>query len=184
MLILLFRSPAKQNTFGGKAMHKTHKVVGSGLLVAIGVLLGSNFYIPIGVAKAFPIQHVINVIAAVIFGPAYAVMCAFAISLLRNLMGTGSLLAFPGSMIGAFLAGIFYLKTRRHLAACLGEVIGTGLIGSLAAYPIAKWFLGMDHGALYFVIPFATSSLVGALLGAVLLKTLLHRLPVQPSKHT
>ncbi|MBS7525913.1 energy coupling factor transporter S component ThiW [Fusibacter paucivorans] len=164
-------------------MNNTQKVVGSGLLVAIGVLLGSNFYIPIGVAKAFPIQHLINVIAAVIFGPAYAVMCAFGISLLRNMMGTGSLLAFPGSMIGAFLAGIFYLKTRHHLAACLGEVIGTGIIGSIVAYPMAKWFLGMDNGAFYFVIPFALSSVVGALLGLLMLKTLLRRLPVRPSKH-
>jgi energy coupling factor transporter S component ThiW len=164
-------------------MNNTQKVVGSGLLVAIGVLLGSNFYIPIGVAKAFPIQHLINVIAAVVFGPAYAVMSAFAISLLRNLMGTGSLLAFPGSMIGAFLAGILYQKTQHHLAACLGEIIGTGILGSLMAYPIAKWFLGMDKGAFYFVIPFAMSSVVGAVLGFVLLKTLLSRLPVRPSNH-
>ena len=160
-------------------MKSTQKIVGAGLLVALGVLLGANFYIPVGVAKAFPIQHLINVIAAVLFGPVYAVMTAFCISLLRNLMGTGSILAFPGSMIGALLASLFFMKSKKHLLACLGEVIGTGILGSLVAYPMAKVLLGLDKGAFYFVIPFALSSFLGAILGYILLKTLLHRLPHQ-----
>jgi len=164
-------------------MKSTQKIVGAGLLVALGVLLGANFYIPVGVAKAFPIQHLINVVAAALFGPVYAVMTAFCISLLRNLMGTGSILAFPGSMIGALLAGLFFMKTKKYMMACLGEVIGTGIIGSMVAFPMAKLLLGLDKGAFYFVIPFALSSLVGAILGYILLKTLLHRLPHQGPSH-
>jgi len=98
-------------------------------------------------------------------------------------MGTGSLLAFPGSMIGALLAGLFFMKSKRYLLACLGEVIGTGIIGSIVAYPMAKILLGLDKGAFYFVIPFALSSIVGAVLGYVLLKTLFHRLPHQDKAH-
>jgi energy coupling factor transporter S component ThiW len=71
-------------------------------------MTGHLIYIPVGVAKAFPIQHLINILSAVLLGPAYALWNAFAISLLRNLLGTGSLLAFPGSMIGALLAGLLY----------------------------------------------------------------------------
>ena len=41
-------------------------------------------------------------------GPGYAVGIAFGSSLLRNLLGWGTLLAFPGSMFGALLAGLFY----------------------------------------------------------------------------
>lgn len=158
-------------------MSKTQKLVGSSLLVAIGVLLGANFYIPFGVAKAFPMQHLINVLSAVLFGPVYALMTAFVISLIRNLMGTGSLLAFPGSMIGAFLAAMLYQKYHHYLVACLGEFIGTGIIGSLLSYPIAKAFMGIDKGAFFFVIPFAISSFAGALLGLIILKAIYHRIP-------
>ena len=158
-------------------MNKTQKVVGSGLLVAIGVLLGANFYIPFGVAKAFPLQHLINVMAGVLFGPVYGVMCAFLISLFRNLMGTGSLLAFPGSMIGAFLSAMLYKHYKNYIFACIGEFIGTGIIGSLLAYPTAKYLMGMDKGAFFFVVPFAISSATGAILGFILLKAILHRMP-------
>ena len=40
-------------------------------------------------------------------GPGYAVGIAFGSSLLRNLLGWGTLLAFPGSMFGDLLAGLF-----------------------------------------------------------------------------
>ena len=65
----------------------------------------------------------------------------FGISLLRNLMGMGTLLAFPGSIIGAFLAGMLYKNTNKISLAFIGEVIGTGLIGALISYPIATIFM-------------------------------------------
>jgi energy coupling factor transporter S component ThiW len=89
----------------------TKKLTLSALLIAIGTLTAHILYIPVGVAKCFPIQHAINILSAVILGPWYAVANAFLTSLVRNILGTGSLLAFPGSMIGALLAGILYKKT-------------------------------------------------------------------------
>ena len=77
---------------------KIQKMVFASLLVAIGTMVGHVIYIPVGVAKCFPIQHTINVISAVLLGPYYAVLNAFLISLLRNILGTGSILAFPGSI--------------------------------------------------------------------------------------
>ena len=47
-------------------------------------------------------------------GPDYAVAIAFLISCLRNMFGTGSLLAFPGSMIGAFIAGMAYKHWKKY----------------------------------------------------------------------
>lgn len=67
------------------------------MLVAIGTLSSHVFWIPAGVAKAFPVQHAINVIAGVTLGPFPAMVVAFSIGLLRNLFGVGSLLAFPGA---------------------------------------------------------------------------------------
>ncbi len=90
----------------------TKRLTMAAMFVAIGVILGNVVYIPVGVSKCFPIQHAINVMSAVILGPGYGVLIAFVISLLRNILGTGSLLAFPGSMIGALLAGFAYKYTK------------------------------------------------------------------------
>lgn len=143
----------------------------AGILVALGVVC-STFYIPIGVSKVFPVQHFINVVAGVVLGPTYGVSMAFTTSLIRNMMGTGSLLAFPGSMCGALICGLFYKYVKKIGVAFLGEVIGTGVIGALLAYPIATLFLSSKAAFYGFVIPFGISSLVGALFSMVLLLSL------------
>jgi energy coupling factor transporter S component ThiW len=143
----------------------------AGVLVAAGVVC-STFYIPIGVSKVFPVQHFINVLAAVILGPAYGVGMAFATSLLRNLMGTGSLLAFPGSMCGVLLSGLLYKYTKQLGAAFLGEVTGTGMIGALLAYPVAVQFLSSKAAFYGFILPFGFSSLAGAAISITFLLAL------------
>lgn len=75
--------------------------------------------------------------APVLLGPGYAVGMAFAAALIRNLLGLGSLLAFPGSMIGALLCGVAYKLCPKLPAAYAGEFCGTGILGGLASYPIA-----------------------------------------------
>ena len=140
------------------------KLTLSSLLIALGTLTGHLIYIPVGAAKAFPVQHLINVLSAVLLGPAYAVWNAFAISLLRNMLGVGSLLAFPGSMIGAFLAAYIYKKQRHYFSALLGEVFGTGILGALAAYPIAELLMGSSSAVFFFVFPFLISSLGGSII--------------------
>lgn len=144
----------------------------SGMLIALGVTL-STFYIPFGVAKCFPMQHFINVIGAVLLGPAYAVINAFLISLVRNMLGMGSMLAFPGSMIGAALAGLLYKRflgqgALSHRMACLGEVIGTGILGSMIAALMASYMMGKRVGLLFFIIPFGISSLVGSIFSLII----------------
>jgi energy coupling factor transporter S component ThiW len=94
-----------------------HHLTFAALLIAVGTLSAHIFYIPAGVAKCFPVQHAINVLAAVILGPACSVAIAFLISLLRNLLGFGSLLAFPGSMVGAFFGGSLFYKYRHIRSA-------------------------------------------------------------------
>lgn len=149
---------------------KTKKITFSAMLVAIGVLTSQVISIPVGVSKCFPVQHIINVLSAVLLGPLYAVMNAFCISLIRNLLGTGSLLAFPGSMIGAFVAGIVYKYTKRNSFAALGEVFGTAVLGGLLAFPIAKLIMGKPVGAFAFVVPFFISTVGGSIIACILLK--------------
>ena len=150
---------------------ETRKLTFAALFMAIGVLSAHLIYIPIGVAKCFPVQHAINVLLAVLLGTRYSVGAAFGVSVLRNILGTGSLLAFPGSMIGAALAGILYKRTNHVLGAVAGEIIGTGILGGLVAYPVAKIFLGTSVGALFFVVPFLVSTVGGSLIAWVIYHT-------------
>ncbi len=145
------------------------KVVAVGLLVALGVV-AAPFSIPVGVAKVYPVQHAINVLAGAMLGPGPAVIAALLTSTLRNLMGTGTPLAFPGSIFGALLAGLAFRFLKKDYFAAAGEVVGTGLIGALVAFPLAKWILGFTGMAYFFIIPFTLSSLSGAIVGLIILR--------------
>jgi energy coupling factor transporter S component ThiW len=150
----------------------TRKLTFSAMLIAIGTVLGNLIYIPVGASKCFPVQHAINLISAVLLGPWYALSNAFIISLLRNILGTGSLLAFPGSMIGALIAGIAFRRTGNKLFASIGEVLGTGILGGLAAFPVAKLIMGKDAAALFYVVPFLISTIGGSIMGYIVLSIL------------
>lgn len=152
---------------------KTKKLVLLAMLSAISVA-GSVFVsFPAGIARAYPIQHAVNVVTAVIFGPAAAVLVAFLTAVVRILTGTGSLLAFPGGMIGALLAGLLYVKFGKVWLAAIGEVVGTGILAALIAVPYAKLLLGTEAAAFFFMPPFLVSSLSGAILGAVIVRRLI-----------
>ncbi|MGI5881515.1 MAG: energy coupling factor transporter S component ThiW [Dethiobacteria bacterium] len=146
-------------------------IVAVGLLVALGTL-AAPFSIPIGVARVYPVQHCINVLAGVLLGPGPGVLAAILTSTLRNLIGTGTPLAFPGSIFGALLAGLAFRLSKRDYFAAVGEVIGTGFIGALVSFPVAKWLLGFSGLAYAFIVPFALSSLVGAIIGLAILRLL------------
>lgn len=142
----------------------------SGVLCSIAVM-GSFFSFPILGSKCAPIQHMVNVLCAVLLGPWYAVGTAFSASLLRNILGLGSLMAFPGSLFGALLAGLLYAKTQKTLFALVGEMFGTGIIGGLVAYPVSVLLMGNSAGSIAFyayVIPFLISTVSGALLAGVI----------------
>ena len=146
----------------------TKKIVAGGMLTALAVSL-SGFAIPIGASKCFPIQHLCNVITGVFLGPVYGVGMAFATSLIRNLLGTGSLLAFPGSMVGAYLCAVVYQHTGKLSAAYAGEVFGTGILGGILCYPVASWIMGKEAALFAYVLPFLVSTAGGTLMAAILI---------------
>ena len=155
-------------------MKKTdiRKLATAAMLVAVAVIC-SPLSIPVGASKCFPIQHLVNVIAGVFLGPWYAVGAAFCTSLIRNLLGTGSLLAFPGSMVGALCCGIVYHFTKRLDVTCIAEALGTGVLGGLAAYPVAKLLMGLEPGGFtVYMIPFFISTLAGSILAYIVLRVL------------
>ena len=152
-------------------MSPIKKLVFTALFAALGVVL-SAFSIPVGASRCFPIQSMLNVLAGVLLGPSYAVCMAFITSLIRVMLGTGSLLAFPGSMIGALCSGLLYKKFHRLWGAYLGEALGTGVLGAVAAYPVAVLLLHARTAAFAYVVPFSISSFAGAAVSVAVLELL------------
>ena len=144
------------------------KLAIASLLTAVAVV-GSLFSFPILGSRCSPVQHMVNILCAVFLGPWYGVGCAFAASLLRNLVGLGTLLAFPGSMVGALLCGLTYWGTRNLGATCVGEVFGTGILGGLAAWPIATLILGQTAAVYAYMGPFLVSTIGGSIIAGVVL---------------
>ncbi len=150
----------------------TKKIAFAGVFIALAVL-GSLISIPIAGSKCAPVQHMKNILSAVMLGPWYSVGIAFCASLLRNLLGIGSLMAFPGSMIGALCCGIAYKLTKKISITCVSEAFGTGILGGIAAYPVAKLMMGLQpEGMFIYIIPFLVSTVVGSILAFVLISSL------------
>lgn len=150
------------------------KIALAGMFTAVAVV-GSMLQFPAFGSQCAPVQHMVNVLCAVLLGPGYGVAVAFLASLLRNLFSLGSLLAFPGSMCGALLCGLIYWKTKNLPATLVGEVFGTGIIGGLLCYPIATTFMGVVAGSVAYtayVVPFLISTVAGSILAGILVKAL------------
>ena len=163
-------------------MKKTdiRKLAIAAVLCAVAVV-GSLFSIPVGASKCSPVQHLVNIIGGVYLGPWYSLGMAFVASLIRNIFGLGSPLAFPGSMCGAFLCGVMYhwvgkrickagfMKNLRLPFAYIGELFGTSVIGGMLSFPVASFIMGSKEAALFtYVFPFFVSSLGGTIIAAVL----------------
>ena len=148
--------------------NNTKKIAITAMMAAIAVV-GSTFSFPIFGSKCAPVQHMVNVLCAVFLGPWYGLAAAFIASVIRNLLGLGTLLAFPGSMCGALLSGLLYRKFQTLPAAYLGEVFGTAVIGGILAFPIARLVMGNAGAALFtFVVPFLVSTAGGTAIAAVI----------------
>ena len=158
--------------------NNTRKLAVAAIFTAIAVV-GSMFSFPVLSSRCAPVQHVVNVLCAVFLGPAWGVGVAYVASLLRNLLGLGSIMAFPGSMIGALLCGLAYKAMKGKSAALpvtlLAEIFGTGVLGGLCAYPLAVLFMNVDAAAVAFyayIIPFLISTTGGSIIAGLVIAAL------------
>ncbi len=155
------------------------KLAVAALLTAVAVV-GSMFSFPFLGAKCSPIQHLVNIIGGVYLGPWYSLGMAFCASLIRNITGLGSPMAFPGSMVGAFLSGVMFhwvFKNKtlavRLPAAYIGELFGTSVIGGMLSFPLAYFVLNNTAATLFgFVFPFFVSSVVGTVAAAIIVTSM------------
>lgn len=143
------------------------KAVLAGAFAAAGVVL-SFVSFPMGPAKCFPFQHTVNVIAGITLGPWWALGAAFTTSLIRNIAGTGTLFAFPGSMFGALFVGLAAKLAPRgkRLAAAAAEPLGTGIVGAWVSAVMVAPVIGKSVGFMFMSTSFLISSVPGALTGA------------------
>src|SRR5699024_9973321 len=88
-------------------------------------------------------------------------------------LGLGSLMAFPGSMVGALCCGLIYMSTKKLAPTCAAEALGTGILGGIAAYPVAKFLMGTEPVGLFvYVVPFLISTVAGSILAFALITVL------------
>ena len=157
-----------------KTNSSVKKLALAAVFCAVAVV-GSLFSFPVFGSKCAPVQHMVNVLCAVLLGPGWGLGAAFCASLIRNLLGLGSLMAFPGSMLGALLCGLIYYKTKNLPATLVGEVFGTGVLGGLCAYPVAILLMGKSASDIAFyayIVPFLISTVAGSILAGVLIYAL------------
>jgi energy coupling factor transporter S component ThiW len=163
-------------------MIRVQKLVLTSLFAALAVLL-SGIHLPIGPAKVFPFQHMVNAVAGVLVGPWYGALAALIAGILRNSLGTGTLFAFPGGIPGAIVVGLVYRWSGKDWAA-LTEPLGTGIIGVGLVVLLLGPLMGREFTFAFFFAAFMISSVPGSAIGYFLLKTLrktrileLHQIP-------
>ncbi|MEM2989139.1 MAG: energy coupling factor transporter S component ThiW [Candidatus Bathyarchaeia archaeon] len=154
---------------------------------ALGVAIAPFFYFPFLGTRAFPGQHLINALTGVILGPWWGALVAASIGVVRNLLGIGTVFAFPGGIPGALVVGLAHKamgrlgRGRIRYAAALLEPLGTVLIGATLSLfliaPIIGWkpLLSLIEGlgplpallALWF--GWSISSVIGSAMGYIAL---------------
>ncbi len=149
---------------------KTRKIVLAALFAAVAVVL-SGIHIPVGPIKAFPFQHMVNIIAGVVVGPWYAALSAFIAALIRNSIGTGTPFAFPGGIPGAIVVGLIFRWVRKDWVA-FTEPIGTGFIGVPLSVLILGPIMGKQLAFYSLFFAFMASSVPGTIIGYIVLKAL------------
>jgi len=163
-----------KDIFALREHDKLRKTAYAAMFAAVAVLL-SGFSFPIGPSKCFPFQHAVNVIAGVLLGPGWALGAAFISSLARNMLGTGTLLAFPGSMFGALAVGFAanVLSAKRRMFAAAAEPLATGLLGAwVASLIVIATNPGSGPMFTLLSVAFLASSVPGALIGCLALYSL------------
>lgn len=137
------------------------KIVLTGMLACLAFVLNTFVYFP----SMAPFQHFVDVVAAVLLGPWYGCAAAFLCGCLRMLSGR-TIQAIVGAVFGPILGGLLWRKTHNIYLVFVGEVVGTGFCGAMVAYPLMKWFYGLDAQSPFYYIPFYTpSAVVGAAMG-------------------
>ncbi|NCC00511.1 MAG: energy coupling factor transporter S component ThiW [Clostridia bacterium] len=140
------------------------------MMVAVGVVISPI----LRVEGMCPMAHLINIVCSVMMGPWYSLLCAVLIGIIRMMFMGIPPLALTGAVFGAFLSGVLYRVSKgRMIFAVVGEVIGTGIIGAMASYPVMTFIVGRTGLSWMFYVPsFICGTLIGGSVAFIFLKYL------------
>lgn len=145
--------------------NSTRLLVLTAMFACLAFVLNTFVYFP----SMAPFQHFVNVLSAVILGPWYGGVSALICGIMRMMSGR-TIQAVTGAIFGPIIGGLIYKKTKNIYLVFIGEVIGTGLFGAMASYPLMRLFYGLDIKSPFYYIPFYTpSAVVGAAMGVAVL---------------
>lgn len=146
---------------------KVTKIAFLSMMVALGVVISPI----LRVEGMCPMAHFINIVCSVLMGPWYSLLCAVMIGIIRMIFMGIPPIALTGAIFGAFLSGVFYRASKgKIIFAILGEVIGTGIIGAAASYPVMTYIWGRTGLTWLFYIPsFTGGTLIGGSIAFIFL---------------
>ncbi|GBC68712.1 hypothetical protein HRbin01_00396 [archaeon HR01] len=169
----------------------SRKVAAAAVFTAVGLAISPLSFEWLG-TRAFPGQHLVNVLSGTLLGPLWAVAVSIAVGTIRLAMGTGTVFAYPGGIPGAiavslafFLTSKFTRPSMRYLAS-FAEPLGTVLVGGTLSLLVVAPLLGPGVGPSAALLrslenfgPYTallilwggwfTSSIIGSILGYFLL---------------
>ena len=153
-----------------KNSKKLLKILLLSMFVALGVVISPI----LRVEGMCPMAHFINIVCSVFLGPWYSLLCAVMIGVIRMTTMAIPPIALTGAIFGAFLSGVFYRASKgKIIFAVLGEIIGTGIIGAIASYPVMSFIWGKEGLTWLFYVPsFIGGTLIGGSIAYVFLKKL------------
>ena len=153
-----------------KKSNYLRRMVMLAMFVALGVVISPI----LRVEGMCPMAHLINITCAVFLGPTYSLLCALLIGIIRMMVMGIPPLALTGAIFGATLSGVFYkISKGKIIAAVIGEIFGTGIIGAIVSYPVMTYLWGKEGLTWFFYVPsFICGTLIGGSIAFLLLKRL------------
>ena len=166
------------------------------VLSVLGLVLAPFFWFPFLGTRAFPGQHLVNVLAGILLGPVRSIPVPVIVGTVRLMLGIGTVFAYPGGIPGTIMVGLFqrfvtgrFRDHRARYLSAFAEPIGTVLIGGTLSLLIIGPLLNMPSivdllsgetviaALLTFWAGWAVSSVIGASIGYVVTIVLSRTLP-------
>ena len=149
---------------------KVLRMVFMAMMIGLGVVISPILRIE----GMCPMAHLINIVCAVLLGPVEAFTCALIIGIIRMMFMGIPPLGLTGAIFGATLSGVLYrLSKGKLIAAVLGEIIGTGIIGAIVSYPVMALLMGRTGLTWLFYVPsFIMGTLIGGTIAFIFLTAL------------
>lgn len=160
-----------------KGSKLTLKITTTAIFIAVGVVLSAlnpfGYFLIFG-TKINPFAHLINAMTGVLIGFLFSTITALGIAIIRFSFSLGTIHAFHGGISGAVVVGLIaYILKNKYpkytIYAALFEPIGTVFIGGSIGYLVAPIGSTVISGLLTYWWLFFLSSIVGTILGFLML---------------